>query len=175
LLLACPPTALRRAPAAMHEDLIHDVVVHCCTNDFRVLRTYRGQSSSFAAWFSFVARNRILDYWRKEKLELQPSSNLDPQELLARQPANLSAVDHDVWAREVLTTTARCLTKLSPTCQVLLKGASEGLTPKQLTRLLGWPAQRNKKASDDLRACRDRLRRLLSQEGIDPQEIREPS
>jgi hypothetical protein len=41
------------------------------------------------------------------------------------------------------------------------------MAPRQLTHLLGWPPDWNKKASDDLRACRKRLIVLLREEGFD--------
>jgi hypothetical protein len=52
-----------------------------------------------------------------------------------------------------------------------VQGAADGYKPRELTRLLGWPADWNKKASDDLRECRKRLRQSLAAAGIDPGEF----
>ena len=73
------------------------------------------------------------------------------------------AAVHD-HAREI----SECLDELEPKCRLLIEGAAQGLKPRELTRVLGWPEDWNKKASDDLRSCRQRLRQLLRAAGLLP-------
>ena len=63
------------------------------------------------------------------------------------------------------------LQQMGDKCRVLVQGAAEGYKPRELTRLLGWPADWNKKASDDLRECRRQLKRLLEDSGLESTEL----
>ena len=64
-----------------------------------------------------------------------------------------------------------CLAKMGRKCRLLIVGHAEGYRPKELTQLLGWSPDQNKKASDDLRACLQRMKAALVQAGISWQEI----
>ena len=64
LLEVCPPGVLTQIPPDNREDVIHDIILHCCQDDFRVLKRYADQGRPFAAWFQLVARNKILDHLR---------------------------------------------------------------------------------------------------------------
>ncbi len=43
LLLAAPPHIFLEVPVDSREDIIHDVILHCCRDEFRVLRKYRNR------------------------------------------------------------------------------------------------------------------------------------
>lgn len=157
LLTVRPPSVLRGVPAEERHDLIHDVILHCCDDRFRVLRRYRDQGKPFAAWLSFVSRNKIINLRRRE---------VPLQEVPEHLPEPSASPADQADGRQIVSRVEECLVELSRTCQLLLQGAADGLRPRELTQLLGWPEDRNKKASDDLRACRSRLKKALMGRGI---------
>ena len=73
--------------------------------------------------------------------------------------------DRQVDRRRILAMVREVLEEMSDACRILLQGAAEGSRPRELTRLMGWPADWNKKASDALRECRKGLRNLLKNKG----------
>ncbi len=149
-------------------DLIHEVILSCREKDFQVLRRYHDKGRPFAAWFMSVARNRIIDLLRSQRGLSSGAALIAaplPSEESHADPSPLP--DERVWASQLLDGVTRCIGKLGLTCQLLLEGSADGMAPRQLTHLLGWPANWNKKASDDLRACRKRLLELLREEGFE--------
>jgi len=170
LLTVAPPRNLWELPDEQREDLIHDVVLDCCLDDYRVLRRYRNQGRPFASWFSLVARNRITDQLRRKREVLSEDYNG------ARSPAAPAAASPDRLAlsHAMLEKVVHHIESLGDVCRLLLLGAAEGLKPRDLVRVLGWPDDWNKKASDDLRECRKRLRHRLRAEGLDLGDITAP-
>jgi hypothetical protein len=45
--------------------------------------------------------------------------------------------------------------------------AADEFTPKEMVKVLRRPPRDNKKVSDDLRYCRRKLRKLLTEMGVD--------
>jgi len=84
------------------------------------------------------------------------------------------APDRRADARMALEVVTDCIRELGETCRLLLLGAAEGMRPRELTRLLGWPKEWNKKASDDLRECRKRLKKRLGLRGLTPDDLVPP-
>jgi DNA-directed RNA polymerase specialized sigma24 family protein len=166
LLSVAPPRNLWEVPEDLREDVTHDLVLDCCRDGFALLRRYRDRGRPFAAWFALVARNRISDRMRRERRQVEwDVQEDDRRERPAVSPARRAL---DRVALEKVVSEVRAL---GDVCRVLLLGAAEGRSPRELVHLLGWPEDWNKKASDDLRACRKRLRRRLEAVGVDPEEI----
>lgn len=161
-----PPAPLRAVPEEDRLDLVHEVVMHCCRSDFRVLRRH-DSARSFSTWFAFVARNHVIDLLRRGGSDLDRRGERSPVEHLhhlSEPTDNPARIAED---RDLVRHVADALHELSDKCQVLLLGSAEGRTPRELLELLEWPSRMNKKASDDLRACRARLVRRLAQRGLE--------
>lgn len=168
-LRTCPPLPLRTVDAGDRLDLIHEVVVHCCRDDFRVLRSY-DRRRRFDIWFDFVARNRILDTTRPGRAER--SRRVEVEDDILESIARVSpGAEGQAHARLLLEKVRHAVDSLGEKCRILVLGAAEGRSPRELVRLLGWPEDANKKASDDLRACRARLRKALLSEGLTPDDL----
>jgi len=173
LLTVSPPRVMWQVPADKREDQIHDIILHCCRDDFRVLRRYQDRGKAFAAWFMLVARNKILDHLRsKDSDSGVPLAEEDSENpgVVLRDGTPLA--DAQTEQRQIIELVREALQMMSDKCRILIEGAAEGYRPRELTKLLGWPADQNKKASDDLRECRKRLRRLLGEQGLDPEQLR---
>jgi DNA-directed RNA polymerase specialized sigma24 family protein len=164
LLRACPPRATAGWSLEEHEDLLSTVVMHCCRDDFRVLRRYRDVGRPFAAWLLLVARNKALDATKRRR----PEPMRDERDAHTRLCAVDPPADDVVASREALEITRRCIDGLSENCRLLLLGAADGLSGRGLALFLGWPPEWNKKASDALRECRRQLRAHLQARGVVP-------
>ena len=171
LLHTAPPPILLDVPVDAREDLVHDIILHCCREDFRVLRQYRNRGKPFSGWFVFVAHNKIKERLRtrKGKEWLRPESAEGAKEMRAATPSPARTAA----GRDLLRIVQLHVSELGQVCRLLLFGAAEGRPPRELVHLLGWPDDWNKKASDTLRDCRRRLRQRLIDGGIDPEEILE--
>ncbi len=171
LLLSNPPSILRSLRPELREDVIAEVIYHCWRDNQRVLRAYRDQGRPFAAWLLVVARRKALDLLRREPPEALPlteeprgEGGVGPLPHPGPNPSRVADV------RRLLSIAARCIERMNNKCRLLLWGSAQGYRPKELSVLLGWGPNRNKKASDDLRECRRDLKKLLMGEGIDWQE-----
>lgn len=167
LLSVWPTGPLGKVAPDYRSDMVHDVILHCCESDFRVLRTYRSEGRPFAVWFCFVARNRIVDRLRANHRHDNAVHYGLTDEAVEKHRDPRPLQDHQLWATSVLEAVCRCLEKLGGPCRLLIEGAADGLRPRDLTLLMQWPPDWNKKASDDLRCCRRRFVRLLEAEGIE--------
>lgn len=169
LLQAAPPQILLDVPVEAREDLIHDIILHCCREKFWVLRQYRNRGHAFSAWFAFVAHNKVKERLRtkkgKEWLRPRAADAVREQRAPGPSPADTAA------GRDLLDRVRAHVGELGQVCRVLLLGAAEGRPPRELVHLLGWPPEWNKRASDTLRNCRRRLRQRLIDDGLDPDEI----
>jgi DNA-directed RNA polymerase specialized sigma24 family protein len=173
LLTVCPPEALRRAPAGMRQDLIAEVFWHCVADDCRVLRSYHDRGTPFARWLLLVARNRIHDCTKamKNRILAGAAITTDPRWTVDVIEDQHPLQDVQRKHRLLLSHVRERIATMRRECQLLLWGSAEGLSPAEMTLLLGWPTNWNKKASDALRECRNRLRSLLHRDGIDPGEL----
>jgi RNA polymerase sigma factor (sigma-70 family) len=165
LLEVSKPRALKAVPAEYRNDLFHDIVVHCIRDDFRVLRQYKDMGRPFAAWFYFVANNKIRDFWDKEKQRSDTGgSGVIEPELADTSHSNPGS---DTQNRQLLDKVNQCIRELDDHCQVLLRLAAEEYKPREIVRVLGWAKDKAKKISNDLAYCRKKLMDLLSVRGIE--------
>ncbi len=173
MLAACPPRLLYQVGVDDREDLLHDIILHCCRDGFRVLRSYRNRGKPFAAWFMLVARNRILDHLRKRRgTAVALAEEVDDDQPGVVLTDDTPGADRLTDRKRLIALVQDTLHRMSDECRTLLQGAAEGFKPRELTRLMGWPSDWNKKASDDLRECRKRLRGLLGRQGLNEGELR---
>lgn len=169
LMESAPPKELRALDATERFDLHHDIVVHCIADNFRVLRTYKNEGRPFAGWFYFVVRNAALDRIRRVARRPQVATGLDPDNA---RSADCEVAQPDVDAdvvmrqRKKLEIVNDCIRKLGEQCQLLLRLAGEEFTPREIVRVLRWPADKANKVSDDLRYCRKKLVKMLTDKGI---------
>jgi DNA-directed RNA polymerase specialized sigma24 family protein len=169
LLRSHPPPAFQGLAPHDREDIIADLVARFLSNGFKVLRGYKDRGKPFAGYLATAANNRAKDHWRRVQDEKKKSKSFDdPSDdgaSLRDQIASPEAgQDVRLEDRMVLERVQRCLGNLSERCQVLLHGAADGLRPRELTILLGWPQGWNKKAHDALRECRRSLVRCMEKQ-----------
>ena len=164
---ACPPRAIRMVPPDHRPDLVHDIVLECCRDDFRVLRGYTDQGRPFAVWLSILSRRRIIDWLRArkdgDKTEGHVEFSPEFQQIL---PDHKLPPDRVVARKVLLDMVEGALQQLGERCRLLILGAAQGLKPRELTKFLGAPSHDNKKTSDALRECRRQLRYRLTREGV---------
>jgi DNA-directed RNA polymerase specialized sigma24 family protein len=169
LLSVCPPRILAEIPRDIREDVVHDIILSCCRDDFHVLRRYRRLGQPFALWFSFVARNKVRDRLRTRRgTDWLKTTGPEAEADLPDREASPARV---AGARVLYERVKAHVEILGEICKILLLGAAEGRRPRDLVGLLGWPDSWNKKASDELRRCRRRLRRRLEAEGLDLRDV----
>jgi DNA-directed RNA polymerase specialized sigma24 family protein len=169
LLSLKPPRSLRALSDAESKDLIHDIILHCVRDNFKVLRSYNECGKSFAGWLYIVAHNKGLDYLRTRKREMDVMPPIDnPEESnLGRRPVNPNdSIMHRTIVADVIDKANECLAKLGQYCQLLIQMAADEYTPREMVLVLGWPTDKNKKVSDDLRSCRQQLKNLLVGKGV---------
>ncbi|MBD3298671.1 MAG: hypothetical protein GF341_08460 [candidate division Zixibacteria bacterium] len=165
-----PPRVYQSITPEQREDYSQEIVMHFLNEDAAVLRQYRNRSLPFASWFSVVAMRKAYDIFRRDqRRQSTESSYEDAQEYRSHSNPGASA-DERYGYREVLAKVVTCLKQMSNKCQVLLQAAAEGYEPKELVALMPAELRDNKHASDSLRACRKRLRALLSDNGVDPSQ-----
>ncbi len=166
LLSASPPCVMRSIHPDEKNDLIHDLIVHCVRDNFRVLRTYQDEGKPFSRWFKRVASRKALEQMREKQKGLALYSEMGngharSDESNDRQHAASAEL------REMIRATNECIALLTLKCQILLRSAAEECSPREMTLLLGLPPQESKKVSDDLRHCRKKLAALLAERGFD--------
>ncbi len=163
-----PPRVYQSVTPEQREDYSQEIVMHFLNDDATVLRQYRNRGLPFASWFSVVAMRKAYDILRRDqRRQSNESSYEDAQEYSSQSNADTPA-DERYGYREVLAKVTECLKQMSNKCQVLLQAAAEGYEPKELVALMPTVLRDNKHASDTLRACRKRLRALLTDSGVDP-------
>ncbi len=169
LLRSSPPPRFRSLTPQDREDIIADLVYRWIEDDFRVLRNYKDTGRPFAGYVAVAANNRAMDRLRSIQGEKRRRSSSDdaedsPGADLESLPDGGPDPGAAVENAEMVAKVASCLENLSERCQVLLHGAGDGLKPRELVVLLGWPAEANKKAHDALRECRKSLQRCLEKQ-----------
>jgi len=158
---ARPPSVLRRLPLVDRQDRVADLVLSCCQDNFRKLRSYRNVGKPFAAWLATVITHQVLDWLKSQRpldelTDLVAAPHADP-------PAMLSA--------RVTESLHKCLGCMSEKCRIYLACTADGMKPRDIALLLRLPEHENKRVSDDLRHCMKRLRALLIAQGVDPEEV----
>jgi RNA polymerase sigma factor (sigma-70 family) len=165
-----PPRPMRSLSREDSQDLIHEVVFHCVKDDFRVLRRYVDRGKSFRAWLYTIAHHKCLDYLRGRGIKVQVVPiHEDPDgkglENVLADPGG--GPDKRLEGADLVATVKKAVTRLGQHCRMLLEMAADEFTPKEMVAVLRLPPDQNKKISDDLRYCRDKLRKLLAEAGID--------
>jgi hypothetical protein len=61
LLIINPPKSLQALTETERKDTIHDIILHCIKENFKVLRSYIDCGRPFAGWLYTVAYNKGLD------------------------------------------------------------------------------------------------------------------
>lgn len=166
MLLSSPPPAFRSLSNEERHDLIADLVLRCVREDFKLLRKYKDEGRPFAGWLATVANFSAIDYLRKRQRERRRHRSLDQEDpdgrsLVETLAAPDPSTDSHIEAGQRLEKVRECMENMSERCQVLLQGAADGLKPRELTVLLGWPRDANKKIADAVRECRRTLKRCL--------------
>lgn len=174
LLSRKPPRPLLSVKPEDRQDIIHDIVYHCVKDDFRVLRRYVPRGRSFAAWLYVVAHNRSLDLilaggQAAMTVSMHEQEDGTALEHVLSDPAN--SHDKTVEFSEIVGFVTRAIGQIDEHCRLLLEMAADEFTPKEMVRVLGLAPGQNKKVSDDLRYCRNKLKRLLSRMGVDLESL----
>jgi len=158
---ARPPAILRSLDPADRQDRISDLVLSCCSDNFRKLRKYRDVGKPFAAWLTTVLVRQVLDWLRTQRHTEELTDEVGAAE--DDPPPNLSD--------RVVASLHRCLGRMTEKCRLYLACAGDGMKPQEIVLLLRLPDGENKRVSDALRHCMRRLREMLLAEGLDPEEM----
>ena len=168
------PRVILAIPPEERESLTHDIVVRCIDDNCRVLRQYRDQGKPFAAWLYRIARNMIIDIIKPHKVQGQAIQEVpfdDFQNLETGVRVNVQSEEVRQFQSRVLEQVNECLRQLNEHCQLLLRMAAREFNPQEMAQVLRWDSKKAKKISDDLRYCREKLKNLLSIQGIDPSAV----
>jgi RNA polymerase sigma factor (sigma-70 family) len=170
LLSRKPPRPLMSANPEDRQDIIHDIVYHCVKEDFRVLRRYTPRGRSFAAWLYVVAHNKSLDLISvagRQPMTVSMHEQNDGRALEQVLAGPGGGQDRQAEFSDIIGLVVKAIAHLDEHCRLLLEMAADEFTPKEMVSVLGLAPEQNKKVSDDLRYCRGKLKRLLSETGID--------
>lgn len=160
------PRDFHRLEPDLIEDLKSDLKVHCLKDDFRVLRKYVAGGKSFSHWFTVISHNRFVDVLRARKATYSIDTPIDDEHTTAEPAANEPNSEVVTFFRQLLRYVEMCLALATPKCRQLLTFAAEECTPKEIAELLQLKQFGNKKVSDDLSYCRERLFSCLEDKGI---------
>lgn len=170
VLHSMPPRPMRDLSNEDRQDLTHDIVYHCVKHEFRVLRQYRDRGKPFTVWLYAIAHNRALDFIRSRgckpdtvSIHEDPDGKGLENVLSDRKESNDSRIE----LGDLLNAVRKAISSLGDYCRVLLEMAADEFTPREMVQVLRLPADQNKKISDDLRYCREKLRKRLAAGGID--------
>lgn len=152
---AVPPPPVRSLPAEERQDLFHDVVYHCVSKNFRVLKKYRECGYPFAGWLYVVAHREALASLRRRA---RPA--------VGQGPAHSKRAPHPDL-RRLLDRVRSALNDLKEDCRRLLLLAADEYTPLEMTKVLGLQESDNKKIADRVRECRRQLKGRLERDGVD--------
>jgi RNA polymerase sigma factor (sigma-70 family) len=167
VLTITPPRTMRTLCKEDQEDIIQETIYHCVKDNFRVIKQYVNTGRPFTAWFHAVAHNIAVDYIRAKGREPEPTripEGSNPEELIDIIPNPDPGPDSLVYINELMAAIRRLLKGLGDYCRLLVDMAADGFTPKEIAMVL---RASNKKVSDDLRYCRERLKKRLAKAGFD--------
>jgi RNA polymerase sigma-70 factor (ECF subfamily) len=74
LIASAVKKTLTHTPLTEQEDIIQNVFVRLCQNDYRLLKSYSPQQSSMATWLTVVARGVAIDAHRKSVRRIKTES-----------------------------------------------------------------------------------------------------
>ena len=173
-LTRTPPRAMRALGHEDFEDLLHEIVYHCTKEDFRVLRLYVPKGRSFAAWLYAVAHNKCTDHLRNKGIGnhcVSLDGTDDRRALIDILQDRDDDCEKRPELRELLTATKKAMAKMDERCRILLELAADEYKPEEMVMVLGLPSDQSKRLSDDLRYCREKLRKRLAAGGIDIEDL----
>jgi DNA-directed RNA polymerase specialized sigma24 family protein len=151
------------------KDVMQEICLHCIDHDFRILRQYQPGGRGFGSWFYVIAHNKAMDLLRRRGRY----SKIVSQNVLNEKRGNGEKIDLLPSPHTILITKDRLrivqslITGMDRYCQLLIKMGSDELTPLEMTRVLRWQPHKARKISDDLRYCREKLRKMMNQQGVD--------
>jgi len=118
------------------QDLTQDVFLRV----FRSLKSFRAGEGSFSVWLSRLARNLLIDHYRRSKLERASSSIEEQLPMLEEKTASLGRTEGLLAGREASEFLQAALQKLSPDLRetVILRDLEE-LEYKEIAQVLNVP------------------------------------
>jgi RNA polymerase sigma factor (sigma-70 family) len=170
VLTNMPPRPMRGLSKEDFQDLTHEIIYHCVKDGFRVLRGYKDKGKPFIAWLYSVAHNKALDFvrWkasRKDTIPIHKNSDGRGLENVLEDYSGDTATQ--VEFAELLGVVRDAMRKLGDYCRLPLEMAADEFTPREMVTVLRLPPDQNKKVSDDLRYCREKLKKRLAAAGVD--------
>jgi len=118
------------------QDLTQDVFLRV----FRSLKSFRSGEGSFAVWLSRLARNLLIDHYRRTKLDRASSSIEEQLPMLEEKTASLGRTEGLLAGREASEMLQEALGKLSPDLRetVILRDLEE-LEYREIAQVLNVP------------------------------------
>jgi len=118
------------------QDLTQDVFLRV----FRSLKSFRAGDGSFSVWLARLARNLLIDHYRRTKLERASASIEDQLPLLEEKTATLGRTEGLLAGREASEMLQAALQKLSPDLRetVILRDLEE-LEYREIAQVLNVP------------------------------------
>jgi RNA polymerase sigma-70 factor (ECF subfamily) len=118
------------------QDLTQDVFLRV----FRSLKSFRAGEGSFAVWLSRLARNLLIDHYRRNKLERASSSIEEQLPMLEEKTAALGRTEGLLAGREASEVLQAALQKLSPDLRetVILRDLEE-MEYREIAQVLHVP------------------------------------
>jgi RNA polymerase sigma-70 factor (ECF subfamily) len=118
------------------QDLTQDVFLRV----FRSLKSFRAGEGSFAVWLARLARNLLIDHYRRNKLERASSSIEEQLPMLEEKTAALGRTEGMLAGREASEVLQTALQKLSPDLRetVILRDLEE-MEYREIAQVLHVP------------------------------------
>lgn len=118
------------------QDLTQEVFLRV----FRSLKSFRAGEGSFTVWLTRLARNLLIDHYRRTKLERATDSIEDQLPMLEEKTTSSGKTDHLVAGREAGELLNQALKKLSPELRetVILRDLEE-MEYKEIAEVLNVP------------------------------------
>lgn len=118
------------------QDLTQDVFLRV----FKTLKTFRAGEGSFTVWLTRLARNLLIDHYRRTKLERATDSIEDQLPVLEERSAVSARTDGMLAGREASELLQLALQKLSPELRetVILRDLEE-LEYREIAQILNVP------------------------------------
>ncbi|MCU1338974.1 MAG: polymerase, sigma-24 subunit, subfamily [Bryobacterales bacterium] len=118
------------------QDLTQDVFLRV----FRSLKSFRAGEGSFSVWLSRLARNLLIDHYRRTKLDRASASIEEQLPMLEEKAAGLGRTEGLLAGREASEVLQAALQKLSPDLRetVILRDLEE-LEYREIAQVLNVP------------------------------------
>lgn len=144
------------------QDLTQEVFLRV----FRSLRSFRAGEGSFVVWLTRLARNLLIDHYRRTKLERATDSIESQLPVLEERSTASARTDGMVAGREASELLQAALQKLSPELRetVILRDIQE-MEYKEIAEVLNVPEGTVKSR---LNRGRAELARILRRQGVAP-------